>query len=115
MEDYAWAIEQVRLGQTCRRVNFRFSYQRQANPRELIFTACAFRLAARHALRLRWLGRKQTLSALGFCGNALSAFRPPRPQSCGCTARACLPPFSGASSTLKWINRKRQGLPKRNH
>lgn len=73
MEDYAWAIEQVRLGYICRRVPFAFSYQRQANARDFIFTACAFRLAARYGLKVRWLGRKasakeylrQTMAQLG--------------------------------------------------
>jgi glycosyltransferase involved in cell wall biosynthesis len=57
MEDYAWALEQVRRGYTCRRVRFDFSYQRQANARDFIFTECAFRLAARHHLPVRWQGR----------------------------------------------------------
>jgi hypothetical protein len=64
MEDYAWAIEQVRAGHICRRVRFDFSYQRQANTRDFIFTACAFRLAARHGLRVRWLGRKASIREL---------------------------------------------------
>lgn len=64
MEDYAWALEQVRRGYTCRRVEFRFRYQRQANPRDFIFTATAFRLASRFGLRVRWLGRIQTLREL---------------------------------------------------
>jgi len=60
MEDYDWAIKQVRRGFVCRRVRFDFNYQRQANTRDFIFTACAFRLAARHRLRVRWLGRKSS-------------------------------------------------------
>lgn len=64
MEDYAWAIEQVRRGHVCRRVSFAFGYQRQANQRDFIFTACAFRLAARHGLPVRWLGRKASAKEL---------------------------------------------------
>jgi hypothetical protein len=60
MEDYAWAIELVRRGHICRRVSFAFGYQRQANARDFIFTACAFRLAARHGLKVQWLGRKSS-------------------------------------------------------
>jgi hypothetical protein len=63
MEDYAWAVDQVRRGHLCKRVPFNFSYQRQAEPRDFLFTACAFRLAARQQLPVRWLGRKQTLLA----------------------------------------------------
>lgn len=64
MEDYAWAIEQVRRGYVCRRVSFAFGYQRQANTRDFIFTACAFRLAAKHGLQVRWLGRKSSAKEL---------------------------------------------------
>lgn len=60
MEDYAWAIAQIRRGYVCRRVRFAFHHLRRANARDFIFTACAFRLAARHGLRVRWLGRKAT-------------------------------------------------------
>lgn len=60
MEDYAWAIEQVHRGHICRRVSFAFGYQRQANARDFVFTSCAFRLAARHHLKVRWLGRKSS-------------------------------------------------------
>jgi glycosyltransferase involved in cell wall biosynthesis len=57
MEDYAWALAQIHRGYICRRVPFDFSYQRQANARDFIFTACAFRLAFRYRLPMRWLGR----------------------------------------------------------
>jgi glycosyltransferase involved in cell wall biosynthesis len=60
MEDYAWAVDQIRRGRICHRIRFDFSYQRQAESRDFLFTACAFRLAARHSLPLHWLGRKQT-------------------------------------------------------
>jgi hypothetical protein len=61
MEDYDWAISQVRRGHICRRVRFNFIYQRQAHARDFIFTACAFRLAARYGLQVRWLGRKASV------------------------------------------------------
>lgn len=64
MEDYAWAIEQVRRGHVCRRVSFAFGYQRQANARDFIFTACAFRLAAKYGLKVQWLGRKSSTREL---------------------------------------------------
>jgi glycosyltransferase involved in cell wall biosynthesis len=60
IEDYAWAVDEIRRGHICHRIRFHFSYQRQAESRNFLFTACAFRLAARHGLPLRWLGRKQT-------------------------------------------------------
>ncbi len=58
MEDYAWALAQVRRGQVCRRVKFDFSYQRTPSTREFEFTSCAFRLGAQHDLEVRWLGRR---------------------------------------------------------
>lgn len=64
MEDYAWALAQVRRGQVCRRVKFDFSYQRTPSAREFEFTACAFRLANQHGLEVRWLGRKACLMAM---------------------------------------------------
>lgn len=64
MEDYAWALEQVHRGHICRRVSFAFGYQRQANSRDFIFTAYAFRLAARYGLEVRWLGRKASAREL---------------------------------------------------
>lgn len=79
MEDYAWALEQVRRGHICRRVRFDFSYQRQANPRDFIFTAVAFRLAARHGLRVAWMGRRTSakellrLTIAGLLGKATPA------------------------------------------
>lgn len=63
MEDYAWAVEQVSRGHLCRRVTFPFSYQRAPSSRDYEFTACAFHLAARHRLSVRWLGRKESLLA----------------------------------------------------
>lgn len=78
MEDYAWALAQVRRGYTCRRVNFRFRSARQAQPRDFIFTACAFRLAAQHGLRVRWLGRKE--SFLEVLRRLVRPFARPTPE-----------------------------------
>jgi Glycosyl transferase family 2 len=64
MEDYAWALDQVRAGHTCRRVAFPFSYQRSAHNRDFTFAAVTFHLARRHSLRVGWLGRKSTLLAI---------------------------------------------------
>lgn len=64
MEDYAWALEQVRAGHTCRRLEFRFSYQRSAHNRDYTFAAVTFHLARRHGLRVGWLGRKATVAAI---------------------------------------------------
>jgi hypothetical protein len=56
MEDYVWAVAQVRRGFLCKRVEFPFSYQRQVHARDFIFSACAFRLASQHGLKICWLG-----------------------------------------------------------
>jgi glycosyltransferase involved in cell wall biosynthesis len=64
MEDYDWALTQIRRGHLCRRVRFNFLYQRQANSRDYLFTAFAFRLAARYGLHVRWLGRKASVKQL---------------------------------------------------
>ena len=61
MEDYGWAIEQVRRGRVCRRVDFEFSYQRQAHARDFVMTACAFRLASKYHLHMCWFGCKASL------------------------------------------------------
>lgn len=64
MEDYAWALEQVRRGQTCRRLSFAFEYQRSAQPREFAFAATTFHLAHRYGLSVKWLGVRKTVGAL---------------------------------------------------
>jgi rhamnosyltransferase len=61
MEDYVWAVEQVRRGHTCRFVEFEFSYQRQDHVRWFVLTCCAFRLADQYALRPYWLGVRGSL------------------------------------------------------
>ena len=64
MEDYAWALEQLRQGHVCRRLAFRFSYQRSKTRRDYAFAAITFHLARRHGLKVVWLGAKATLRAL---------------------------------------------------
>jgi len=64
MEDYAWALEQLRRGNVCRRLAFRFSYQRSNTRRDYAFAAITFHLARRHRLGVAWMGAKATLSAL---------------------------------------------------
>lgn len=64
MEDYAWALEQLQRGYTCRRVPFPFEYQRSAQPREYVFAATTFHLAHRYGLAVKWLGVKGTLGAI---------------------------------------------------
>lgn len=64
MEDSAWALEQVRNGHICRRVTFDFSYGRSGKERFFVFALLTFKLAARHHLRVAWLGPRQTLARL---------------------------------------------------
>jgi glycosyltransferase involved in cell wall biosynthesis len=65
MEDYAWALQQVRAGLVCRRLDFPFRYQRSSHNREFTFAATTFHLARRHGLSVRWLGVKGSIKALG--------------------------------------------------
>lgn len=64
MEDSAWALEQVRNGHICRRVTFDFSYGRSGQERFFVFALLTFKLAARHNLRVAWLGPRQTATCL---------------------------------------------------
>ncbi len=64
MEDYAWALEQVSRGYTCRRLRFPFTYQRTSHAREFSFAATTFHLAHRHGLAVRWLGWKGSVRAV---------------------------------------------------
>lgn len=61
MEDSAWALDQLRLGMVCRRVDFRFDYQRTGRKRDYVFAITTFKLASRHGLRVAWLGLRATL------------------------------------------------------
>lgn len=64
MEDYAWAIAQLKRGYVCRRSRFQFGYQRSSKARNFIFTACAFKIAAQYKLPVRWSGRKECVKAI---------------------------------------------------
>lgn len=64
MEDGAWAVEHVKRGYLCRRLDFAFNYQRSGQPRDFIFAVVTFRLAARHGLAVTWLGVTTTLCTL---------------------------------------------------
>ncbi|MEQ1840646.1 MAG: glycosyl transferase family 2, partial [Verrucomicrobiales bacterium] len=55
-EDYAWAIQQIRRGGICRRLDIPFSYQRNGSRRDREFAEVTFRLARRHRLPVAWLG-----------------------------------------------------------
>lgn len=64
MEDSAWALEQLQRGHRCRRLNLPFHYQRGGRAREYIFALITFQLAARHGLRVTWLGVLPTVRRL---------------------------------------------------
>lgn len=64
MEDCVWALEQVHCGHLCRRVRIDFSYQRSTADRTFVFAAHTFQLAARHDLRVTWLGPIATIKSL---------------------------------------------------
>ena len=64
LEDGAWALEQVKRGFLCRRVDFLFDYQRGGRSRDFVFGVLTFQLAARHKLRVTWLGVVGTLRLL---------------------------------------------------
>ena len=64
MEDGAWALEQVKRGFICRRLDFPFGYMRGGRPRDFVFAVTTFQLAARHRLRVAWLGVVGTLHKL---------------------------------------------------
>lgn len=66
MEDGAWALEQVKRGYICRRLNFAFSYQRSGQARDFIFAAVTFKLARRHRLDVAWLGCPATIRKLCY-------------------------------------------------
>jgi len=65
MEDSAWALEQVKRGSLCRRLDFAFRHQRNGRVRDFVFAAVTFKLARRHQLEVTWLGGWATLGELG--------------------------------------------------
>lgn len=64
MEDGAWALEQVKRGFVCRRLDLPFDYQRSGRARDYAFAVTTFRLAARHELSVAWLGVSATIGSL---------------------------------------------------
>ncbi len=71
-EDYSWAVEQLRRGHVCRRLDFPFDYQRSRNDRHFEMSLDAFKLAKRTGLKLVWLGSRGTAAKLAeslFTGN----------------------------------------------
>lgn len=55
-EDFAWSIEQLKRGHTCRRFALPFSYQRSGTNRDREFARIVFHFARQHGLRVAWLG-----------------------------------------------------------
>jgi len=82
MEDSAWALEQVRRGFVCRRLDFPSSYRRTGGARDFTFAVITFQLASRHGLFVTWLGVIATLRTLAraFIGR-LSRPASPAPQN----------------------------------
>lgn len=64
MEDYAWAVEQVRLGRTCARIATPFGYQRAGSSRDFLFLALTYRIAARNDIHVQWVGQRATIRNL---------------------------------------------------
>lgn len=62
-EDYAWAIHQLAIGHTCRRLDLPFRYRRSGHSRDYEFARTIFGIAKRHHLSVTWLGLRHTLSS----------------------------------------------------
>jgi len=60
-EDYAWAIEQIKRGFICKRLDFPFGYRRSGNSRDHLFAKITFKLARQYGLHVAWLGVKRSL------------------------------------------------------
>ena len=90
MEDSAWALEQIRRGYCCRRLDLPFHYQRSGQTRDFIFAAVTFRLAARHGLTVTWLGVRASLRLLLNIRSGKSTDRTPRNSREMASARARL-------------------------
>ncbi|MFC5453412.1 glycosyltransferase family 2 protein [Prosthecobacter fluviatilis] len=72
-EDYAWAIEQLRLGHICKRLPLRFGYDRSGHDRTFEFAQLVFHFARRYKLHVAWLGATRSLQQM------LKALVMPRP------------------------------------
>jgi glycosyltransferase involved in cell wall biosynthesis len=64
MEDGAWALEMARRGNIVRRLPLAFDYRRSGMDRSFTFALVTFKLAARHGLRVAWLGRIASVQRL---------------------------------------------------
>ena len=63
-EDYAWAIERLKCGNSCRRLSFPFKHLREGKPRHHEFARIVFRLARRHQIKVTWLGPRNSVKQL---------------------------------------------------
>ena len=63
-EDYAWALDRLKKGNLCRRLDFPFSYQRPGSIRNREFADVVFQLSSRHELPVTWLGPLLSLKLL---------------------------------------------------
>lgn len=61
-EDYAWAIERLRRGDRCRRLDLPFSHLRKGPSRDREFADFVFALAKRYRLPVTWLGPKGSIA-----------------------------------------------------
>lgn len=57
-EDYAWAVERLKRGDRCRRLELPFSHLRQGSARDREFADFVFAYARRQGLPVTWLGPK---------------------------------------------------------
>lgn len=62
-EDYAWAVHQLEIGHTCRRLALPFHYRRSGQARHYEFARTIFGIAKRHCLPVTWLGLRPTLTS----------------------------------------------------
>ena len=60
MEDYVWALEEIRSGKAVVRLPIRFQYLRRGHSREVDHTRLVFALASRCHLPVVWLGLRAT-------------------------------------------------------
>lgn len=63
-EDYAWAIEQLKRGQICKRLSLRFGYERSGHDRTFEFAQLVFQFARHYRLSVTWLGVRRSLQQM---------------------------------------------------
>lgn len=64
VEDYEWAVHQIKAGYTISRIQGKISYQRKGHNRDLRGTARVFLIANRYQLTVKWFGKKSSLLEL---------------------------------------------------